>query len=418
MKFEKLRLSEKLLKSLSTLGFNKTTDIQYKAIRAALTGSDLLAVAQTGSGKTAAYLIPVIHKLIISRGIIRGKAPKVLVLVPTRELSIQVAKVAKDLCQYTDLNVCAIYGGDEADSQIIQLQTGVDIIICTPGRMFDLRNQGFLDLSQIHTLILDEADQMLKLGFYKDVTDALRYIPRERQTLFFSATIDQEIKKLAYSLTVNPVRIELSPKNPISKNISHCYMNVAMDDKRFFLERLIRENQGTKIIVFVRTQVRAGRVQAAMNRVGINCQVIHGGLDQASRNQAIEMLHSGESLILIATDVTARGIDIPNVDIVVNYDVPDITENYVHRIGRTGRGVAKGIAYTFVSQDEEELLGNIEQYINYKIPLVDLDRDTYAEVKKIADPNQITMSDIENMVSEIDTEYDTWNKSRRKTKKS
>ncbi|HMP30920.1 MAG TPA: DEAD/DEAH box helicase [Saprospiraceae bacterium] len=415
MKFEKLRLEASILRALEDLGFKKTTDIQYKAIRSALTGSDILAVAQTGTGKTAAYLIPTIQKILESPKL-RSNVPGVLILVPTRELALQVNDVIISLVKYTKLRTVAIYGGSEQDQQIQTLNKGVDFVVCTPGRMFDLRSQGALNLEKIHTLIIDEADQMLKLGFYKDVMDILKYIPFYRQTLFFSATIDTEIKKLAYSLVNKPIRIELSPKNPISKNISHCVMHVEMDDKRFFLERLIRENSSSKIIVFVRTQVRADRVQAAMKRVEIPTAIIHGGLEQEKRNEAIEQLKSGDLRILIATDVSARGIDIPNVDLVVNYDVPDVAENYVHRIGRTGRGVAKGLAYTFVAESEKELLAAIEAYITEKIPQVDLDKNTYEEIKKIADPNNVSMTEIENMINEFDKEADSWAKSRKRKK--
>jgi ATP-dependent RNA helicase RhlE len=416
MKFEKLRLKDAILRSLNDLGFNKTTDIQYKAIRAATTGSDVLAVAQTGTGKTAAYLIPTIQKLLESAQP-RHHSPLVLIMVPTRELAIQVNEVATSLIKYTKLTSLAIFGGAGQEDQIAQLQKGIQIVVCTPGRMFDLRSQGFLELDRIHTLIIDEADQMLKLGFYKDVMDVIKYIPFYRQTLFFSATIDQEIKKLAYSLVNKPIRIELSPKNPISQNISHCLLEVQMDDKRFFLERLINENPDTKVIVFVRTQVRAERVQAAMQRVNITTACIHGGLEQLERNDAIDAMKKGTVNILIATDVSARGIDIPNVDIVVNYDVPDVAENYVHRIGRTGRGVAKGIAYTFVATDEKELINEIETYITDKIPVVNLDKNSYDEIKKIADPNNITMAEIENMVEDFDKEVDSWSKIKKKNKK-
>jgi ATP-dependent RNA helicase RhlE len=415
MKFEKLRLDDSILRALADLEFKKTTDIQYKAIRSALTGSDILAVAQTGTGKTAAYLIPTIQKILDSPRL-RTKNPGVLVMVPTRELALQVNEVLISLIKYTKLRTLAIFGGEGQDEQISSLNSGVDFVICTPGRMFDLRSQGSLILDKIHTLIIDEADQMLKLGFYKDVMDIIKYIPFYRQTLFFSATIDPEIKKLAYSLVNKPIRIELSPKNPISKNISHCQVNVEMDDKRFFLERLIKENSTAKIIVFVRTQVRADRVQAAMKRVNISTAIIHGGLEQQKRNEAIEHLKSGVEKILVATDVSARGIDIPNVDLVVNYDVPDVAENYVHRIGRTGRGVAKGMAYTFVSSDEKEWMEAIEAYITEPVPKVDLDKNTYDEIKKIADPNNISMSEIENMVAEFDVEANSWSKSRKRKK--
>jgi ATP-dependent RNA helicase RhlE len=415
MKFDKFGLDPNIHKALDEIGFKKTTDIQYKAIRSILTGSDVMAIAQTGTGKTAAYVIPIIHQLILRKPF-RESFPCALVLVPTRELASQVDEVFKSIGRFTSLKSLAVYGGTDQDYQINALRSGVQILICTPGRLFDLRSQGHIDLQSISTLVLDEADQMLKLGFYKDVTYLVKYLPTRRQTLFFSATIDLEIKKLAYTLVHKPIRIELSPQNPISKNISHCRLNVSMDDKRFFLQRLINENKDSRIMVFVRTQVRAERVQAAMDRVGITTLVIHGGKEQKDRESAIANFKNGSEKILIATDVSARGIDIPNVDIVVNYDVPDINENYVHRIGRTGRGMAKGLAYTFVAQDEQELIIDIESYITISIPTVDLDEHSYDDIKKIADPDAVTMDKIQDLVDEIDQEYQVWDKTRKKKK--
>jgi ATP-dependent RNA helicase RhlE len=267
----------------------------------------------------------------------------------------------------------------EQDAQINKLERGVDILIATPGRMFDLINQEHIDLSRVEMLILDEADHMLDLGFIKDIYGILKFIPKHHQTLFFSATIDKEIKDLAYSIVNNPIRIQISPKDPVSKNVNHAVAYVEMDDKRFFLERLVKEFPESKILVFVRTKVRAERVQAAMERVGIKSITMHGGKEQADRLQVMKEFKTGEVKLLITTDVNARGIDIPDVDYVVNYDLPDVAENYVHRVGRTGRGVKKGQAVSFCSKEEKPMLDEIEQYVGKPIQQIKIYKNDYRE---------------------------------------
>jgi ATP-dependent RNA helicase RhlE len=224
---------------------------------------------------------------------------------------------------------------------------------------------------------LDEADQMLALGFYKDIKDVVRLLPRKHQTLFFSATISEEIKDLAYSLVYNPIRIQISPKDPVSKNVDHYIAFIAMDDKRFFLERLIRENNEKKILIFVRTKVRAERVHQAMNRVALKTLTIHGDKTQDERNDVMQQFREGSTNILIATDLSARGIDIEGVNLVVNYDLPDVPENYVHRVGRTGRGTQKGLAYAFCAEEEKPLLQEIEKYTTKEIKVLDIDKSDY-----------------------------------------
>ncbi len=259
------------------------------------------------------------------------------------------------------------------------MQQGTDILIATPGRLFDLAHQGHLKLNRIETLILDEADHMLDLGFIKDIRDLSRLLPEKRQTLFFSATINPKIKKLAYSLVNNPIRIQISPKNPVAKNIDHSVAFIEMDDKRAFLERLVNENPESKILVFVRTKVRAERVKKAMERVEINSSTIHSDKDQKDRTKTLDDFRGGKIKLLIATDVSARGIDIPNVDFVVNYDLPEVAENYVHRVGRTGRGNKKGKAVSFCSPEEKEILTEIETFLDKEIAVLELDRGTYQE---------------------------------------
>jgi ATP-dependent RNA helicase RhlE len=376
MKFEDYHIIPELKQSLQELGFKRPTDIQFKAIPNILNGEDVLAIAQTGTGKTAAFAIPIIHLLSKSG---TGEGVKAIVMVPTHELAIQITEVFEKLGKYTDVKVLGVYGGVDHDPQIEKLNRGVDIVIATPGRVFDLVNQGHLKLRDIKVLVLDEADLMLDLGFYKDIDDLIKYLPQNRQTLFFSATINEKIKKLAYSIVRNAIRIQISPKDPVSKNITHSVMFVSMDDKRFFLERIVNENPESRILVFVRTKVRAERVFEAMNRVGIKSQTMHGGKDQDSRMEVMNDFKNGTFKLLIATDISARGVDIANVDYVINYDLPDVAENYVHRVGRTGRGNQRGVAVSFCSPEEKPVLEEIEAFMDKAVTVLKVNKADYSE---------------------------------------
>ncbi|MCQ2237596.1 MAG: DEAD/DEAH box helicase [Bacteroidales bacterium] len=373
MKFEAFGLKEQLLSNIEAMGFRKTTDIQYKAMRPILNGDDVLAIAQTGTGKTAAFSIPAIENLMRSQRRLHYKGVRCIVMEPTHELAQQSGSVLEKLVVNTGLNVLSIYGGVDQAPQIEQLQKGVDIIVATPGRMFDLSSQGYLDVSLCEILILDEADHMLDLGFIDDIKQLVRRLPKHRQTLFFSATINEKIKKLAYSVVNKPVNIRISPKDMVSRNVSHCVLMVGMDEKRFYLERIAKEHPEDRIIVFVRTRVRAERVCKAMMRVDVKAVSMHGDLGQKERNKALEQFRNKEVQILVATDVTARGIDIPSVPFVVNYDVPDIPENYVHRVGRTGRGMDKGNALTLCAPEEKDTLKEVEEFIGGPINRMILD---------------------------------------------
>ena len=378
MKFSQYSFSPDIKKNLEGLGFNRPTDIQYKAIPPIVRGEDVLAIAQTGTGKTAAFAIPIIDKLHKSKKSRRSEEIKCVVMVPTRELAIQITEVFQELGKHTKVTSFCVFGGVEQAPQIASLEDGIDILITTPGRMFDLVSQVHIYLDKVETLVLDEADHMLDLGFIKDIQDLIRYLPKKRQTLFFSATITPKIKKLAYSLVRSAIRIQISPKDPVSKNVEHGVAFVSMDDKRFFLERLIKEHIDSKILVFVRTKIRAERVHKAMERVDIISQTIHGDRNQDDRLLALEAFKSGKVKVLIATDVSARGIDIANVDYVVNYDMPDVAENYVHRVGRTGRGVQKGLAISFCCPEEEQnLLTDIQEYTGTEIQVMDISKGEY-----------------------------------------
>lgn len=379
MKFSEYHIAPEIKKSIDELGFKRPTDIQFKAIPSILKLEDVMAIAQTGTGKTAAFAIPVVNLLLNRKNRNNTEGIKCVVMVPTHELAIQITEVFETISKYTNIKIAGIYGGVSQDPQIKKLNDGVDIIIATPGRLFDLVSQRFIKLRSVEILILDEADHMLDLGFYKDIKELTTYIPQHRQTLFFSATINEHIKDLAYSLVKNPIRIQISPKDPVSKNVDHSVIFVEMDDKRFFLERLVNENPESKILVFVRTKIRAERVYLAMQRVGIQSITMHGDKDQENRLIVMNKFKTGEIKVLIATDISARGVHINNVDYVVNYDLPDKPENYVHRVGRTGRGTQKGNAVSFCSPEEKIVLKEIELFLTKPIRILDVDKNDYKE---------------------------------------
>lgn len=377
MKFGKYKFSPVLMQNIANMGFRRPTDIQYKAILPILNGEDVMAVAQTGTGKTAAFAIPVVEIFSTKRAKLEAFAPRCLVMVPTHELAIQVSAVFRTLMQGTGLSSLALFGGVDQELQVDTLKNGVEVLVATPGRMFDLASQGYLKFQNVEVLVLDEADHMLELGFITDMDQLFRRIPSRRQTLFFSATIDPKIKNLAYNLVRHGVRIHISPHDPISKNIDHSVAYIEMDDKRFFLEHIIKGYPDSKILVFVRTKVRAERVLKALERVGLTGQTIHSDKEQKERSMVMSQFKSGDNKVLIATDISARGIDVPNVDIVVNYDLPEVTENYVHRVGRTGRGDNRGMAISFCSDEEREVLKQIEEYLDRPIAIAQISKDEY-----------------------------------------
>lgn len=379
MKFERYPFLPAIHKNLNKLGWIRPTDIQFKAIPPVLNGEDVLAIAQTGTGKTAAFAIPVCDAVARMKKHPGSKRVQCLVMVPTRELADQISTVVRQISMGTGLRILNIMGGVPQNEQVSALEKGVDILVSTPGRMFDLIAQGHLLLDRIQILVIDEADRMLDLGFLKDIKDVLRHVPKKRQTLFFSATINDKIRKLAYSIVKNAIRIQISPENPVNKNIEHSVAFIEMDDKRFFLERMIHEFPEKKILVFVRTRVRAERVHLALKRAGIDSETLHGAKEQQERLKTLGKFRDGSVRTLIATDVTARGIDIQGVDTVVNYDLPELPENYVHRIGRTGRGKKKGLAFSFCSPQEQPLLSAIEEYIGSAVRKQEISHGLYEE---------------------------------------
>ncbi|WP_374027856.1 DEAD/DEAH box helicase [Bdellovibrio bacteriovorus] len=412
MKFEKFHLSEDLLRNLTDNGFFRTTDIQYKAIPSILKGEDVLAIAQTGTGKTAAFAIPIINMIHTEKSSKRAIGIKCLILVPTRELAQQIGEVFNKLSKHTKVKPFALFGGVEQDAQIQKLQDGIDILISTPGRMFDLIAQGHVDISRIETLVLDEADHMLDLGFIDDITSVKRKLTKRHQTLFFSATINPEIKKLAFSqVRSSAIRIQISPEDPVSKNITHFVMHVEMDDKRFFLAEYLRQNPDGKFIIFVRTRVRAERVAKALARVEVQSLTLHGEKDQTDRAEVMKTFRKGDCKILIATDLSARGIDIPDVTHVINYDLPEKPENYVHRIGRTGRGFNKGVAVSFCSTEEKPLLAEVESLITKKIEVLKVSKQDYKAIVETQDMS------LDASLQELLNSEDNYKKASKRKKK-
>ncbi len=401
MRFEKYNIARQIVQNLENNGYFRTTDIQFKTIPAIMNDEDVLAIAQTGTGKTAAFAIPIISRIHDQNEKTRSKGIKCLVLVPTRELAQQIGKVFSQLSVNTEATNYSIYGGIDKDPQIAQLAGGVDILVATPGRMFDLIRNGHIDIGAVRTLVLDEADKMMALGFLGDIISVKRKLISKHQTLFFSATINKEIKSTAYDLIrSNALRIQVSPEEFVSKNVTHYIVNVPMDDKRHLLVNVIKRNPDSKMIVFVRTQVRAERVIAHLTKQELTAVGLHGGLHQDDRDKNLERFRSEQNIVLVATDLSARGIDLPGITHVINYDVPDIAENYVHRIGRTGRGFAKGDAYSFVSPEEKEKLAAVEEFIQTKITEMRFDLTI-----PVATEKEIEKMDIAEMLAFEESQY-------------
>ncbi len=410
MKFEKYHIADQIKRNLSGFGFKRPTDIQYKAIPSIMKGEDVLAIAQTGTGKTAAFAIPIIDKIQRIKSSKRSWGIKCIIMVPTRELASQIGSVFNDFSKHTKVKAFAVYGGVDQDPQIKKLKDGIDVLIATPGRMFDLISQKVISVKHVDTFVLDEADQMLDLGFINDIKAIKKKLIRKHQTLFFSATINKTIKKLAFSqVKSSAIRIQISPDDPVSKNVTHFVMFVEMDDKRFFLRRFIKDHPESKIIVFVRTRVRAERVIKALERGGINAATLHGDKDQTSRAKVMNQFKIGKINIMIATDISARGIDIPDVHYVINYDLPEKKENYVHRVGRTGRGVNKGIAISFCSKEEREHLQDIELFLNKKIETISITKKEHAHTMAFSNKTQSVMDLIH--------ENEDWEKKKKKKSK-
>ena len=370
MNFDELNLAPAILKAVREQGYETPTPIQAQAIPAVLAGQDLLAGAQTGTGKTAAFTLPLLHKLSMSRsatnrfGVFGIRA---LVLTPTRELAAQVEESVRQYGKHLQLKSAVIFGGVGMNPQINMLKKGVDILVATPGRLLDLQQQGFLDLSTVQMLVLDEADRMLDMGFIHDVKKVLALVPKEKQSLLFSATFSSEIRELAAQLLHNPQSIQVTPENTTVQLIKQVIHPVGRQQKKALLAHIIETKQWSQVLVFCRTKFGANHVADFLNKQGITAMALHGNKSQTARTQALSGFKSGEIRVLVATDIAARGIDIDELPHVVNYEIPNISEDYVHRIGRTGRAGASGEAISLVSLDEEGFMQEIEKFTRQTI---------------------------------------------------
>lgn len=375
MKFAQLNLSDEILRAIADQGYTDPTPIQAQAIPAILEGRDIMGAAQTGTGKTASFTLPMLNRL--QPGASASASParhpvRALILVPTRELAIQVYESVKTYGKYLVLRSAAIYGGVDMAPQIRDLRAGVEILVATPGRLLDHIQQKTLNLSKVEILILDEADRMLDMGFLPDIKRILALLPQQRQSLMFSATFSEEIKKLASTLLRNPVLIEVARRNSITDLITHVVHPVARERKRELLTHLIKSQDLKQTLVFVRTKHGANSLAQQLQRNGIAAAAIHGDKTQPQRTQALMEFKQGEARVLVATDVAARGLDIEDLPHVVNYELPTTPEDYIHRIGRTGRAGAKGDAISLVCEEERDLLQGIEKLIKFKISSVDI----------------------------------------------
>ena len=370
MTFDSLGLKPQILSALKEQGYTQPTPIQAQSIPVLLEGYDLLGTAQTGTGKTAAFTIPIIQNILDAPSE-RRRSIKALVVTPTRELALQVAENAKRYSSGTSLRTAVIFGGVGANPQIDQLKRGVDILVATPGRLLDLQSQGFIDLRSLTHFVLDEADQMLDMGFIHDIKKLLRLLPSKRQSLFFSATMPKTIMELSGQiLKPNYKQVRIAVEKPTAERVSQCVYYVSKGEKPSLLIHLLEELEGS-VLVFGRTKHGCDKVVRILDKKGISAAAIHGNKSQNARQKALKGFKEGRVRVLVATDIAARGIDISGLEHVVNYELPNISETYVHRIGRTGRADASGSSISFCAADERGYLKDIEKLIKADVPLVE-----------------------------------------------
>ncbi|MEA2059016.1 MAG: DEAD/DEAH box helicase [Thermodesulfobacteriota bacterium] len=367
MSFDTLGLRTPLLRAVEALGHTTPTPVQEQAIPSVFTGKDILAGARTGTGKTAAFALPILQQLDQEKG--KTHHPRALILTPTRELAAQVQNDFKDYGRFLSLRTAVIFGGVNITPQIRQFQKGVDILVATPGRLLDHLGRKTLDLSQVKFLVLDEADRMLDMGFIHDIRKVIKCLPVKRQNMLFSATYPKEIRLLASGLLKNPVQIEVSPGNSPAQGIDQEVYQVSQTGKRTLLSGLIRDGNWNQTLVFTRTKHRANRLTKQLLSDGITAAAIHGNKSQATRTRALADFKSGAVQTLVATDIAARGLDIKHLPHVVNFDLPHVPEDYIHRIGRTGRAGEQGTALSLVSRDEQDLLKKIQRLLKKQLPV-------------------------------------------------
>lgn len=377
--FHDLNLAAPLLRAVEEKGYTEPTPIQEQAIPPALEGRDLLGCAQTGTGKTAAFALPILQHLSAEPRNKNRRELRALVLTPTRELAIQIEECCRDYGCYTDVRHAVIFGGVNQRSQVEAMQRGVDLLIATPGRLLDLIGQGYISLKGIRHFVLDEADRMLDMGFIHDIRRILPMLPERKQTLFFSATMPDPIVKLTASLLHSPVRISVTPTAPVVERIVQRLFFAEKAEKSTLLIKLLKESDAGSILVFSRTKHGADRIAKTLCKAGISCSAIHGNKSQNARQRAMTDFKSGDCRVLVATDIAARGIDIAELPLVINFDLPEVPETYVHRIGRTGRAGCEGTAYSFCSKDEMQQLKDIQKTIGMSIPRNDGGSTVYTE---------------------------------------
>ena len=373
MSFTTLGLSKPILRAIAETGYSEPTSIQQQAIPVILSGRDILAGAQTGTGKTAGFTLPMLQLLCTKQTPKVNRPPRALVLTPTRELAAQVGDSVKTYGKHLTLSSTVVFGGVNINSQTNTLRKGVDIIVATPGRLLDHLRQKNIDLSTIEILVLDEADRMLDMGFIHDIKKIFEFLPQQRQNLLFSATFSKEIKQLATALLNAPKLIEVAQRNTVSEQVQHRIHLVRKDHKRAMLSTLIKRNAWEQVLVFTRTKYGANRLSKQLTEDGIISEAIHGNKSQNARTKALKAFKDSKVRVLVATDIAARGIDIDQLPYVVNFELPNVPEDYVHRIGRTGRAGNEGVAVSLVSSDELGFLKNIENLIKTNIKRVEVE---------------------------------------------
>ena len=389
MKFNDLNLSDPILRSLKDQNYKKPTPIQAEVIPAVLNNSDIMAAAQTGTGKTAAFVLPILSKLSNPKYKYKGHQLRALIVTPTRELAAQVRESVNTYSKYLSIRSTAVYGGARIHNQRLKLRKGIDVLVATPGRLLDLHNQKSVNLKNIEILVLDEADQMLDMGFIHDIKKIANLLPDRRQNLMFTATFSDSFRSLATNMAEKAIEISVTNDNETGENINHYIHPVDKSRKAELLIELIKTKKWDQALVFTRTKHGADRLQKQLDKVNINSKAIHGNKTQNNRMKALEAFKNNKIQILVATDVAARGIDIKRMSQVINFDVPTVAKDYVHRIGRTGRGGDMGEAITLVSADESRLLRDIEKLINKKLERVEIEGFEPEQVVTIKDkPNK------------------------------
>jgi len=371
MSFNSLKIIEPILKAIKEEGYTSPTPIQEQSIPIILQGTDLLGCAQTGTGKTAAFAIPILQLLSANTTCIKKRKIRSLIVTPTRELAIQIGESFKAYGRNTNLRCTVVYGGVNQNKQTSSLQGGVDILVATPGRLLDLMNQGFISLRDVEIFVLDEADRMLDMGFIHDVKRMIQVLPKKRQSLFFSATMAPAITKLAGTILFNPKKVSVNPESLTVDIIKQAVYFVDKGNKNALLADTLKNNDIKTALVFTRTKYGADKVAKVLNKNNVKAEAIHGDKSQNARQRALNNFKEQKTRVLVATDIAARGIDIDELEFVINYEVPNIAETYVHRIGRTGRAGAKGTAISFCDANEKEYLKEIETLISKKIPVVE-----------------------------------------------